>query len=64
MLYVRYVICCKLFLGTIHRDERPVHEERSGLRPRLLHHRPVHVQRPSRPPGTNSQGQGNFWKSG
>lgn len=29
--------------GTVHSNERPVHEERPGLRSRLLHHSTVHV---------------------
>ena len=47
------------FSGTIHSDARPVHEEWPGLRPRLLHHRAVHLQRPPGSPGANSQSQGN-----
>ena len=49
------------FPGTIHSDARPVHEERPGLRPRLLHHRAVHLQRPPGSPGANSQSQGDVW---
>ena len=39
----------QLFSGTIHRHEGLVHEERSGLRPGVQHHRPVHLQRPAGP---------------
>ena len=44
--------------GAIHGDARPVHEERPGLRPRLQHHRAVHLQRPAGPQGSDPQGQG------
>ena len=37
------------FLGAIHSDARPVHEERAGLRAGVQHHRPVHLQRPAGP---------------
>ena len=44
--------------GAIHCHAGPVHEERAGLRARLLHHGPVNLQRPARPQRTDPESQG------
>ena len=44
-------------VGTIYRHEGFVHEERTGLPPRLFHHCPIYIQRLARPQRTNPQSQ-------
>ena len=56
---VNVMIINEPFSGTIHSNERPLHEERPRLRPRLLHHGTVHVQRPAGPQRTDPQSQGS-----
>lgn len=56
-LSVSLPVC--LSAGAVHGDERPVHEERSGLRSRLLHHGSVDLQRPSGPPGADPPSEGH-----
>ena len=43
---VNVMIINEPFSGTIHSNERPLHEERPRLRASLLDHRPGDVQRP------------------
>lgn len=45
--------------GTVHGDEGLVHEERSRLRPGLLHHSTVNLQRPAGPEGTDPTSKGH-----
>lgn len=48
--------CCA---GAVHGDEGPVHEERPRLRPGILHHSTVHLQRPAGPERTDSTSKGH-----
>lgn len=48
-----------LSAGAVHSDERPVHEERPGLRSGLLHHGPVDLQRPPGPQRADPQSEGH-----
>lgn len=50
---------CYFFAGTIHGHEGSVHEERPGLRAGLLDNGPVDVQRPARPAGADTAGEGH-----
>lgn len=46
-------------VGAVHGDEGLVHEERPRLRPRILHHSTVHLQRPPGPERTDSTSKGH-----
>ena len=55
---LQLLISWSLFSGTIHGHARSLYEERAGLRPRLLDHRPVDLQRLAGPEGADPQSQG------
>ena len=46
-------------VGAVHSDEGLVHEERPRLRPGILHHSTVHLQRPPGPERTDSTSKGH-----
>lgn len=46
-------------VGAVHGDEGLVHEKRPRLRPRILHHSTVHLQRPPGPERTDSTSKGH-----
>ena len=48
--------CC---VGAVHSNEGLVHEERPRLRPGILHHSTVHLQRPPGPERTDSTSKGH-----
>lgn len=57
-------------IGAVYRHEGPVHEERPRIRPGVLHHSAVDIQRPSGPPGADPSSEGHrgrecwgFWWS-
>lgn len=45
--------------GAVHSNEGLVHEERPRLRPGILHHSTVHLQRPPGPERTDSTSKGH-----
>lgn len=46
-------------VGAVHSNEGLVHEERPRLRPGILHHSTVHLQRPPGPERTDSTSKGH-----
>lgn len=46
-------------IGAVHGDEGLVHEKRPRLRPRILHHSTVHLQRPAGPERTDPTSKGH-----